>query len=70
MTKLYVYELSSLEHIATIIAESEDDCETQAIAMFGLDKENSWTFHPRFWRPDGLKRINPDAAILDYRIGK
>ncbi len=67
--KLYVYELSILEHIATIIAESEDDCETQAIAMFGLDTEYAWTFYPNFGKKDGLTR-NTEAAILDYRIGK
>jgi hypothetical protein len=66
---LYVYELSSLEHIATIVCEIKDDCETQAIAMFGLDNEYAWTFYPRFGKTDGLKH-DPDAAILDYRIGK
>ncbi len=69
MTKLYVYELSSLEHVATIIAESEDDCETQAIAMFGLDNEYAWTLYPNFDKKDGLKH-DLDAAVLDYRVGK
>jgi hypothetical protein len=67
--KLYVYELSSLEHIATIIAESEEECEIQATAMFGDDIVYSWTFYPSFGKKDGLK-YNPDAAILDYRVGK
>ncbi len=67
--KLYVYELSSLEHVATIISDSEDDCETQAISLFGVGGEYAWTDTPNFGKTDGLKR-DPDAAILDYRIGK
>ncbi len=69
MTKLYVYEISSLEHLATIIDESEEECETNARDLFGADKSYGWTFNPRFGRPGGLIR-DSDAAILDYRVGK
>ncbi len=69
MTKLYVYELNSLEHMATIICENEEECETNAMSLFGADMGYAWTFIPRFGKADGLK-YDQDAAVLDYRIGK
>lgn len=69
MKRLYVYELNSLEHVATVICETEDECETQAMGWFVADMGYGWTFTPRFGKKDGLKH-DPDAAILDYRIGK
>lgn len=66
--KLYVYEINTRQHLATITADTEDDCETQAIALFGTDVEYGWTFFPNFGKKEGLKH-NPDTAKLNYGIG-
>lgn len=66
--KLYVYEVANKEHIATITADTEDDCETQAISLFGVGGEYAWTDTPNFGMDNGLKR-NPDAVKIDNGIG-
>ena len=67
--KLYIYELGSQEHLATLTGDSFDDCETQAIAMFGIDSEYGWTETPNFGKLNGLK-FNLDAVKLNVGIGE
>lgn len=69
MKRLYVYEINNNGHVVTIICETEEECETNAMSLFGTDMGYAWTFTPRFGRPGGLLR-DSDAAILDYRVGK
>lgn len=66
--KLYVYEIETREHLATISGDNLDDCEAQAIAMFGVDRDYGWTVTPQFNTTEGLK-YNPDAVKLNYGIG-
>lgn len=51
--KLYVYEADSMLHLATIIGESNDECE--AIAdKYPAGDNVGWTYSPAFGMSDGL----------------
>ena len=52
MSSLYIYDLETKEHVATIIGAANTDCENFAMAEYG--DEYGWTYSPAFGCNDGL----------------
>jgi len=53
MTALYIYDLSTREHIATINGADNSACETKAAEAFDANSYG-WTYSPAFGFGGGL----------------
>lgn len=64
MFELYVYNIATREHVATVIGGSLENCEINAISLiFGRGHEYDWTTTPNFGQPNGLIATN-DAVVF------
>jgi hypothetical protein len=54
MNKLYIYNIETNEHVATITGSSNDDCEIVATERYGCN-DYSWTYSPAFGFGGGLE---------------
>jgi hypothetical protein len=62
MSTLYVYNIESNEHIATITGSSNASCEAVANERYGSN-DYAWTYSPAFGLADGLRYIGDAVEI-------
>jgi hypothetical protein len=62
--ELYIYEADSMIHLATIIGESNEECEAIASDKYPADDNIGWTYSPAFGMSDGLIE-NSDAETIE-----
>jgi len=51
--KLYIYSLESNQHVATIVGNSNQECETKANEEY-CSNDYGWNYSPAFEIRDGL----------------
>lgn len=63
MSQLYIYNIETNEHVATITGSNNANCEAVANEQYGSN-DYAWTYSPAFGVADGLE-YNDNAEQIE-----